>query len=272
MRRIAGSLAVSLIAGSALAADLDCTQIKLVVPYPAGGATDVGARLVGERLEASLKRNVIIETRSGRDRQHRHRRGDQFQAGRLHAPGERRRHRDVPGELRPAQLRSDPGPHPGRRHRHHADPAGYGAVGRRQRHQVAGPAEQGQARRPELQHRWLRPAAAPRGRGDRAAHGREGHPYHLQGRRPGGDRPRHRASRFRQLRCRNGQSVPAGRQAQGAGGGAGSEVAARCPTWHHRRAGLARPQCGRAFHGVRARRHAQGCRRPSQWRDAQGGG
>jgi tripartite-type tricarboxylate transporter receptor subunit TctC len=51
--------------GSALAADLDCQQIKLVVPYPAGGATDVAARVVGERLEASLKKSVIIETRPG---------------------------------------------------------------------------------------------------------------------------------------------------------------------------------------------------------------
>jgi tripartite-type tricarboxylate transporter receptor subunit TctC len=65
MRRIAGSLAVSLIAGSALAADLDCTQIRLLVPYPAGGATDVGARLVGERLETLLKKSVIIENRPG---------------------------------------------------------------------------------------------------------------------------------------------------------------------------------------------------------------
>ena len=58
--------------------------------------------------------------------------------------------------------------------------------------------------RRELQHRRLRPAAAPRGRGDRAAHGREGHPHHLQGRRPGDDRPRHRAGRLRQLRGRHG--------------------------------------------------------------------
>jgi hypothetical protein len=55
MRCIAGSLAACLIAGSAVAADLECTQIKLVVPYPAGGATDVSARVVGERLEAALK-------------------------------------------------------------------------------------------------------------------------------------------------------------------------------------------------------------------------
>ena len=51
MRRIAGSLAVSLIAGSLSLPTSTARQIRLVVPYPAGGATDVGARLVGERLE-----------------------------------------------------------------------------------------------------------------------------------------------------------------------------------------------------------------------------
>src|SRR5215217_5723901 len=49
----------------ASAAELDCAQVKLIVPYPAGGATDVAARVVGERLEALLKRSVIIETRPG---------------------------------------------------------------------------------------------------------------------------------------------------------------------------------------------------------------
>jgi tripartite-type tricarboxylate transporter receptor subunit TctC len=48
-----------------LAAELDCPQVKLIVPYPAGGATDVAARVVGERMEAVLKRPVIIETRPG---------------------------------------------------------------------------------------------------------------------------------------------------------------------------------------------------------------
>jgi tripartite-type tricarboxylate transporter receptor subunit TctC len=37
----------------------------LVVPYPAGGATDVAARLVAERLEPALKKPVVIENRAG---------------------------------------------------------------------------------------------------------------------------------------------------------------------------------------------------------------
>jgi tripartite-type tricarboxylate transporter receptor subunit TctC len=65
MRRIAWATALSLMAGSALAAEYDCAPVKLVVPYPAGGATDVAARVVAERLEAALKKSVIIETRPG---------------------------------------------------------------------------------------------------------------------------------------------------------------------------------------------------------------
>src|SRR5262245_33971255 len=63
MRRFVPVLAAMLAAGSAAAADLPCAQVGLVVPYPAGGATDVAARVVAERLEAALKKSVIIETR-----------------------------------------------------------------------------------------------------------------------------------------------------------------------------------------------------------------
>src|ERR1700704_5883038 len=65
MRLIAMVAAAVLAAGPAPAAEFNCAQIRLVVPYPAGGATDVAARLVGERLEAALKKTVVIETRAG---------------------------------------------------------------------------------------------------------------------------------------------------------------------------------------------------------------
>ncbi len=32
--------------GNAWAQDLPCTQVRLIVPYPAGGATDVASRVV----------------------------------------------------------------------------------------------------------------------------------------------------------------------------------------------------------------------------------
>jgi tripartite-type tricarboxylate transporter receptor subunit TctC len=57
--------ALCLACGCASAAELDCAPVKLIVPYPAGGATDVAARLVAERLEAALKKSVVVETRAG---------------------------------------------------------------------------------------------------------------------------------------------------------------------------------------------------------------
>jgi tripartite-type tricarboxylate transporter receptor subunit TctC len=65
MRLIAMAAVVALVSGPVTAAELNCTQVRLVVPYPAGGATDVAARLVGERLEAALKKSVVIESRPG---------------------------------------------------------------------------------------------------------------------------------------------------------------------------------------------------------------
>ena len=39
--------------------------ITLVVPYPAGGPTDVIARLVGQAIEEPLKQKVIVENKAG---------------------------------------------------------------------------------------------------------------------------------------------------------------------------------------------------------------
>ncbi|WP_210485061.1 Bug family tripartite tricarboxylate transporter substrate binding protein [Microvirga antarctica] len=64
-------LALGLFAGSALLATAAAGQtfpqrvIKLVVPYPAGGPTDVIARIVGEEMGRSLGQNVIVENLAG---------------------------------------------------------------------------------------------------------------------------------------------------------------------------------------------------------------
>ena len=63
MRWILGLL-LSCLASGALA-QIQCAQVRLVVPYPPGGATDVAARLVAERLEPALKKSVVIENRAG---------------------------------------------------------------------------------------------------------------------------------------------------------------------------------------------------------------
>jgi tripartite-type tricarboxylate transporter receptor subunit TctC len=39
--------------------------IRVIVPYAAGGATDLTARLVGQKMQASVKQNVIVENRPG---------------------------------------------------------------------------------------------------------------------------------------------------------------------------------------------------------------
>jgi tripartite-type tricarboxylate transporter receptor subunit TctC len=65
MRIVLMASALLLGLGSAWAQDYPCSQVKLVVPYPAGGATDVASRVVAERLEAALKKSVIVENRGG---------------------------------------------------------------------------------------------------------------------------------------------------------------------------------------------------------------
>jgi tripartite-type tricarboxylate transporter receptor subunit TctC len=57
--------ALCLIAGSAWAQDYPCSQVKIVVPYPAGGATDVATRVLAERLEAAFKKTFFVENRGG---------------------------------------------------------------------------------------------------------------------------------------------------------------------------------------------------------------
>jgi len=47
------------------AQDLPCSQVRLVVPYPAGGATDVATRVLAERLEAAIKKPFVVENRGG---------------------------------------------------------------------------------------------------------------------------------------------------------------------------------------------------------------
>ncbi len=55
----------ALIAAPAHAADYPERNVTVVVPFPPGGASDVTARLVGNKLAERLGKSVIIENRAG---------------------------------------------------------------------------------------------------------------------------------------------------------------------------------------------------------------
>ena len=54
-----------LFAGSALAQDYPNRPVKIIVPYAPGGATDIIARILGQRLTESLGQSFIVENRPG---------------------------------------------------------------------------------------------------------------------------------------------------------------------------------------------------------------
>ena len=60
----AALVTAALLPAAALAAWPEHT-IKLVVPYPPGGATDVIGRIVGQRLSVALGQTVVIDNRGG---------------------------------------------------------------------------------------------------------------------------------------------------------------------------------------------------------------
>ena len=52
-------------ASQAFAQAYPAKPIRVIVPYPPGGGTDTAARLIGQKLTASLGRTVIVENRPG---------------------------------------------------------------------------------------------------------------------------------------------------------------------------------------------------------------
>jgi len=52
-------------AGSALADDFPNRSLRLVVPYPPGGGTDIVARALGQKLTEAWKQNVVVDNRGG---------------------------------------------------------------------------------------------------------------------------------------------------------------------------------------------------------------
>jgi tripartite-type tricarboxylate transporter receptor subunit TctC len=59
------ALATGLVAQAQIATDYPTKPIRLVVPYPPGGGTDVMARIVQERFQALLGQPILIDNRGG---------------------------------------------------------------------------------------------------------------------------------------------------------------------------------------------------------------
>lgn len=59
------ALALTTMAGNALAQSYPAKPIRFVVPYPPGGASDVTARIIGQKLTEAWGQPVVIENRPG---------------------------------------------------------------------------------------------------------------------------------------------------------------------------------------------------------------
>ena len=67
--RIARILAVIALATAALsaAAQYPNKPIRLIVPFPAGSATDTVGRILGQSISASIGQTIVVENKAGAD-------------------------------------------------------------------------------------------------------------------------------------------------------------------------------------------------------------
>src|SRR5688500_19959416 len=65
MKKLIAVLFGALVATSALAQAWPQKPVRFIVPFPPGGATDISARLLGEKLSQMWGQTVVIENRGG---------------------------------------------------------------------------------------------------------------------------------------------------------------------------------------------------------------
>ena len=59
------AVAVVTMITAATAADYPTRPIRMIVPYPAGGATDVVARIVAAKMSDALGQQIVVDNRAG---------------------------------------------------------------------------------------------------------------------------------------------------------------------------------------------------------------
>ena len=65
MRRTALSVMCTCMLGSAFAADFPSQAVRIIVPFPAGGSTDLVTRALATELGAALNQSVVVENKAG---------------------------------------------------------------------------------------------------------------------------------------------------------------------------------------------------------------
>src|SRR5262247_3486466 len=65
VRQLLSCLALAFAIGTASAQSYPNKPIRMIVPFPAGGAGDVLARIIGQKMQESWGQPVLVESRPG---------------------------------------------------------------------------------------------------------------------------------------------------------------------------------------------------------------